>query len=71
MKSITINTSIEDANAIEQVAGFVPLATRHAIARAALRLGLTQMVADKGVATEQLVAQHEAGRAARGGTAAP
>lgn len=60
MKHITINTTAEDVIAIDQVARYVPLATRHAVARAALRLGLTQMASDREMAIEQLVAQHEA-----------
>lgn len=60
MKTITINTTTEDVVAIDQVARNVPLATRHAVARAAFRLGLTQMTSDRRLAVEQLVAQHEA-----------
>ncbi len=60
MRTITINTTAEDAIAIRQITAMVPLATKHSVGRAALRLGLSQMAGDRKLAVAQLVTQHEA-----------
>jgi len=57
MRNISINITPEDLTAIDQVATDVPLATRHAVARAAFRLGLSQMVEDHELALDRLVAE--------------
>lgn len=44
--TITLDLDATSSNQIDQIVAAVPLANRHAIARAALRVGLTWMAED-------------------------
>ncbi len=55
MRTLSINVSPDDLGLIEKIVADHPLASRHAVARAALRAGLDQMARDEAYALDRLL----------------
>ncbi|MBL9028190.1 MAG: hypothetical protein JNL21_38715 [Myxococcales bacterium] len=55
MRTLSINVSPDDLDLVEKIVTSHPLASRHAVARAALRAGLDQMARDQSYALERLL----------------
>lgn len=63
--NLSINLTPDDYSTIDEIGARNPLASRHSIARAALRAGLSQMARDQSYAIEQLTEQAKQRRAAK------
>jgi hypothetical protein len=55
MRTLSINVSPDDLDLVEKIVTSHPLASRHAVARAALRAGLDQMARDEAYALDRLL----------------
>lgn len=55
MRTLSINVSPDDLATVEKIVASHPLASRHAVARAALRAGLDQMARDEAYALDRLL----------------
>jgi hypothetical protein len=67
MRTLSINVSADDLVTIQAIIARVPLATRHAVARAAFRSGINQMVRDADYALDVLVREAEHRHESEGG----
>jgi hypothetical protein len=64
MKTFSLTLGPDDIGMIEQIVQRLPLSTRHAVGRAAMRIGLEQMHRDHGFALDALVRETEKRRKA-------